>query len=116
MAVANVHFTVSGNGAGSGVNAVLWGLRRAWAQAWGPVNRVVLDSQVPAATRELLARATRGSAASKALGKQAFYRQVELDTAGAYAHASEVMAAASQTPHAQEGLRAFLEKRKPRFD
>jgi len=88
----------------------------ATAQAWGLVNRVVLDADVPAATRELLARAIRGSADSKALGKQAFYRQAELDTAGAYAHASEVMAAASQTPHAQEGLRAFLEKRKPRFD
>jgi len=88
----------------------------ATAQAWGLVNRVVLDSEVPVATRELLARATRGSAESKALGKQAFYRQVDLDTVGAYDYASEVMAAASQTPSAQEGLRAFLEKRKPRFD
>ena len=87
----------------------------ATAQVWGLVNRVVLDSEVAVVTRELLARATRGSADSKALGKQAFYRQIELDAAGAYAHASEVMAAASQTPHAQEGLRAFLEKRKPRF-
>lgn len=88
----------------------------ATAQAWGLVNRVVVDSEVPAATRELLARATRGSADSKALGKRAFYRQIDLDASDAYAHASQVMAAASQTPHAQEGLRAFLEKRKARFD
>jgi len=85
------------------------------ALAYGLVNRVVPDAEVPKATRELLGRATRGSALSKALGKQAFYRQVDLDTPAAYAYASEVMAASSQTPDAQEGMRSFLEKRPPRF-
>jgi enoyl-CoA hydratase/carnithine racemase len=85
------------------------------ALAWGLVNRVVADEQVPAAARELLARATRGSRSSKALGKQAFHRQVDLDLPAAYAHATEVMASASQTPDAREALLAFLEKRKPRF-
>jgi enoyl-CoA hydratase/carnithine racemase len=80
------------------------------ALAWGLVNRVVPDPEVPKATRELLARATRGSRSSKALGKQAFYRQMDLE-----AFASEVMAAASQTDDARENLRAFLEKRPPRF-
>jgi len=88
----------------------------ATALAWGLVNRVVPDPEVPKAARELLARATRGSVRAKALGKQAFHRQVELDEPAAYAYASEVMAAASQTPDAQENLRAFLEKRRPRFD
>ena len=41
---------------------------------------------------------------------------MDLDLPAAYAFASEVMAAASQTPDAQENLAAFLEKRKPRFD
>jgi len=86
------------------------------ALAWGLVNRVVPDADVPKATRELLARATRGSRASKALGKQAFHRQVDLDVPAAYAFASEVMAAASQTPDARENVRAFLEKRAPRFE
>lgn len=85
------------------------------ALAWGLVNRVVPDAEVPQATRELLTRATRGSRGSKALGKQAFHRQVDLDLPAAYAYASEVMAAASQTPDARENLRAFLEKRPPRF-
>jgi enoyl-CoA hydratase/carnithine racemase len=85
------------------------------AREWGLVNRVVADSEVPAATRELLARATRGSAASKAIGKRAFHRHMGMDTPAAYAYASEVMAAASQTPSAQEGLRAFIEKRRPHF-
>jgi enoyl-CoA hydratase/carnithine racemase len=85
------------------------------AAAWGLVNRVVPDEKVAAETRELLARATRGSRSSKGLGKQAFYQQVDLATPAAYAHASEVMAAASQTDDARENLRAFLEKRAPRY-
>jgi enoyl-CoA hydratase/carnithine racemase len=85
------------------------------AAAWGLVNRVVPDADVPRETRELLTRATRGSALSKALGKQAFHRQVDLDLPAAYAYASEAMAAASQTEDAREAIRAFLDKRPPRF-
>ncbi len=85
------------------------------ALRWGLVNRIVPDAQVAEATRELLGRATRGSASAKALGKQSFYRQVDLPLPEAYAYASEVMAAASQTGDAQENLRAFLDKRRPRF-
>jgi enoyl-CoA hydratase/carnithine racemase len=87
----------------------------ATAAEWGLVNRVVPDEEVAKATRELLGRATRGSAASKATGKQGFYRQVDLDQAAAYTFASDVMARASQTPDAQEGMRAFLDKRRPSF-
>jgi enoyl-CoA hydratase/carnithine racemase len=87
----------------------------ATAAAWGLVNRVVPDAQVADETRRLLQVATRGSALSKALGKQAFHRQVDLDTAAAYAYASEVMAAASQLEDAREGMTAFREKRKPVF-
>jgi enoyl-CoA hydratase/carnithine racemase len=85
------------------------------ALGWGLVNRVVPDDRLDEETRTLLERATRGSAVSKALGKHAFYRQADLDTAAAYAHATEVMAAASQIGAARESLRAFLEKRAPRF-
>jgi len=85
------------------------------ALAFGLVNRVVSDGEVARATRELLGRATRGSALAKALGKQSFYRQIDLELPAAYAYASEVMAAASQTGDAQEALRAFLEKRPARF-
>ena len=83
---------------------------------WGLVNRVVEDAAVPAETRALLARATRGSAPSKAIGKRAFHRQVDLDTKGAYDWATEVMAAASQSPDAREGVQAFLEKRRPEWN
>ena len=85
------------------------------AMAWGLVNRVVPDARVAEETRELLRRATRGSALSKALGKQALYAQIDLPVGPAYEFASDAMAEASQTEPAQEGMRAFLEKRKARY-
>lgn len=80
---------------------------------WGLVNRVVPDEQLDDAVAELLGRATRGSRAGKALGKQTLYAQLDRPESDAYAIALEVMAAASQTPDAREGMAAFLEKRKP---
>jgi len=85
------------------------------ARSWGLVNRVVPDGEVARETRALLQRATRGSAHAKALGKQSFYRQVELPLPAAYAYAGEVMAAAAQTEDARENVQAFLDKRAPRF-
>ncbi len=83
----------------------------ATALAWGLVNRVVPAGQLEAATCELLTRATRGSRASKALGKSALHHQITVGEDDAYRYATEVMAAASQTPEAQEGIASFLEKR-----
>ena len=80
---------------------------------WGLVNRVVPAAQLDEAVGDLLERVTRGSAESKGIGKQALYAQIDLDQPKAYAYAVEVMAATSQIPDAQEGIRAFLDKRKP---
>src|SRR5580698_5711700 len=87
----------------------------ATALDWGLVNRVVPAAQLDSATAELLERVTRGSAASKGIGKQALYAQIDLDQQKAYAYAIEVMAATSQLPDAQEGISAFLGKRKPQW-
>src|SRR5690348_5714044 len=88
----------------------------AWtAQDWGLVNRVVPAGQLDSSVADLLERVTRGSAESKAIGKQALYAQIDLDQPKAYAYAIEVMAATSQLPDAREGMRAFLDKRKPRW-
>jgi enoyl-CoA hydratase/carnithine racemase len=80
------------------------------------VNAVVPAAELDAACLDLLRRAARGSRGSKALGKQGFYAQVDLDQPKAYAYAIELMAASSQTPDAREGMLAFLEKRSPHFD
>jgi enoyl-CoA hydratase/carnithine racemase len=85
----------------------------ATALDWGLVNRVVPDEQLDDAVAELLGRATRGSRASKSMGKVTLYAQLDRPEADAYAIALEVMAAASQLPGAREGMAAFLEKRKP---
>jgi len=83
----------------------------ATALQWGLVNRVVPADELDQATLDLLERATRGSAMSKAIGKQVFYAQLGMDQQQAYTYAVEVMAASSQTADAQEGMASFLEKR-----
>jgi enoyl-CoA hydratase/carnithine racemase len=90
-------------------------IEAATAADWGLVNRVVPDDELVDATAELMRRATRGSAASKALGKRELYAQMGLPQAAAYEHAIAAMAAAATTPDAQEGFAAFLEKREPEF-
>lgn len=83
------------------------------ARDWGLVNQVVDDDRLDDAVAELLARATRGSVASRAIGKRALHTQLSMGEREAYDYAVEVMAAASQLHDAQEGMRAFVEKRSP---
>ncbi len=85
----------------------------ATALDWGLVNRVVPDADLDTAVDELMARATRGSRASKAWGKQTMYAQLDRPEHDAYAVAVEVMAGASQLDGAREGMRSFLDKRRP---
>ncbi len=85
----------------------------ATALDWGLVNRVVPDADLDAAVADLMSRATRGSRASKAWGKQTMHAQLGRPERDAYTTAVEVMAAASQLPGAVEGMSAFLEKRRP---
>jgi enoyl-CoA hydratase/carnithine racemase len=80
---------------------------------WGLVNRVVPDAELDDAVADLMDRATRGSRASKAWGKQTMYAQLDRPERDAYATAVEVMASASQLPGAVEGMTSFLEKRRP---
>lgn len=82
---------------------------------WGLVNQVVPDAELDVAVQALLSRATRGSRASKALGKRTLYQQLSLPQAEAYQLATEVMAESSQTAAAREGMAAFLAKRSPQW-
>lgn len=86
------------------------------AAQWGLINRVVPADKLVEEAHKLLSAATRGSRSSKAIGKQAFYAQIDLDQPKAYAYAMEVMSASSQIPDAQEDMKAFLEKRRARYD
>jgi enoyl-CoA hydratase/carnithine racemase len=83
------------------------------ALAWGLVNRVVpeagLDAEVKRFTDVIVAR----SPAVVALGKRAFYQQIDRGLAGAYESAGEAMACNLLEPDAAEGIDAFLGKRLP---
>ena len=85
----------------------------ATAQAIGLVNRVVprdgLRDAVDGLAREIAGK----SALTVAIGKEAFYRQAELDLAAAYAYAAEVMTTNMLARDAGEGIDAFLAKRPP---
>jgi len=85
------------------------------AEAWGLINLVVPIDELDDATTRLLRRATRGSATSKGIGKHAFYEQMAMSQTDAYVYATDVMAAASLLPDAQESIAAFIEKRQPKF-
>ncbi len=87
----------------------------ATAAEWGLVNRVVPAERLDEETHDLITSATRGSVLSKGIGKQGFYAQIDLDQHSAYAYTLELMAAGVVAPDGQEGITAFLEKRKPKF-
>lgn len=85
------------------------------ARSWGLVNRVVpaeaLDAEIAKFTDAIKAK----SGAAIALGKDAFYRQLDLDLAGAYRLAGETMTCNLQAKDGIEGIAAFIGKRKPQW-
>jgi len=83
------------------------------AAEWGLVNRVVPPERLEEAVQELVAAVVRSSPHTVAVGKQAFYAQVDLSEHEAYEHTEGVMARNALAGDAQEGMSAFLEKRPP---
>lgn len=83
------------------------------AAAWGIVNRVVAPEELAGQTMQLAHEIAEASGVVVGLGKGAFYRQIELQQADAYGMAKDVMSMNALAGDAQEGIGAFLEKRKP---
>ena len=81
------------------------------AAAWGLVNRMVPPAGLEAETRKLACQIAEASGFTIALGKQAYYAQIELDQPRAYAYTKEVMTMNAAAYDAHEGITAFLEKR-----
>lgn len=81
------------------------------AAEWGLVNRVVPAAQLRTETRKMAQRIAEASSLVVALGKQAFYTQIDLEQPKAYAYAKEVMSMNALAADAQEGISAFLGKR-----
>jgi enoyl-CoA hydratase/carnithine racemase len=81
------------------------------ALAWGLVNQVVAPERLREATLVLARRIASSSRSVVAIGKAAFYAQIELDQPRAYAYTKEVMITNALGADAREGIGAFLEKR-----
>jgi enoyl-CoA hydratase/carnithine racemase len=85
------------------------------AERIGLVNRVVPCARLRQVTLELAQQIAAASGATVALGKRAFYEQLPLSCAAAYEVAQPVMVSNTGMRDAQEGIRAFLEKRQPKW-
>jgi enoyl-CoA hydratase/carnithine racemase len=85
----------------------------ATAKSLGLVNRVVPQERLREAVDDLAGEIASKSALTVAIGKEAFYRQAELDLAAAYRYAAEVMTTNMLARDAGEGIDAFLAKRAP---
>ena len=85
------------------------------AKELGLVNRVVRPDETVNAAVELGRKIAEKPKATLKIGKEAFYRQLEMPLEEAYAYASAVMVENMLHEEAKEGIGAFLEKREPRW-
>ncbi len=83
------------------------------AEKFGLVNEVVPLEELPRRTRDLAVEMAQYSRQALAFGKQTLYRQVDLNETSAYDYATHAIAMNCLDDDAQEGMRAFLEKRAP---
>jgi enoyl-CoA hydratase/carnithine racemase len=81
----------------------------------GLVNRIVPEAELDAAVAALAALIAAKSPHVLAIGKEAFYRQAEMDLDAAYRYAAETMTRNMLARDAGEGIDAFLEKRTPQW-
>jgi enoyl-CoA hydratase/carnithine racemase len=82
----------------------------------GLVNRVVAPGSERDEAIKLARKITAKSALTLKIGKEAFYRQIEMPLADAYKYASEVMVENMLARDAEEGISAFIEKREPKWE
>jgi enoyl-CoA hydratase/carnithine racemase len=85
------------------------------AERIGLVNRVVPSDQLAEATLALARQIAAASPYTIGLGKRAFYDQAGLDIEEAYALTERIMVENARAPDAMEGMKAFLERRPPRW-
>ena len=85
------------------------------AERIGLVNRVVPAGQELQAAIDLANVVASKSSHVIGIGKEAFYRQIDLPLAQAYDYASKVMTENMMARDAEEGIGAFIEKRDPKW-
>ena len=87
----------------------------ATALDWGLINEAVPADQLRGRVDELALSIADASPLTLEIGKQAFYRQIDLPQGDAYEEMAETMSTNAMTCDAQEGMSAFLEKRTPQW-
>ena len=85
------------------------------AKVRGLINRVVEPEQLDAEVEKLVAAIIAKPRVAVAMGKEFFYRQIELGIASAYEAAVQTMACNMMDDAALEGVQAFIDKRAPRW-
>ena len=85
------------------------------ARRIGLINRLVPAGTERAATLALARQIAAKSALTVKIGKEAFYRQLEMNLADAYRYAADVMVENMLARDAEEGIGAFIEKREPKW-
>jgi enoyl-CoA hydratase/carnithine racemase len=85
------------------------------AANFGLINRVVSKDQVRAAAFDLAQTIAAKSKTTIAVGKAAFYAQIDQPLGEAYAYAADIMVRNMMHADAAEGIGAFLDKRAPRW-
>ncbi len=85
------------------------------AARMGLVNQVVAPEQLEAAFDDMVSRLLDKPREVLALGKRAYYRQLEMGLEDAYAFTTEVIVDNALGKDFEEGLAAFIDKRKPEW-
>jgi len=85
------------------------------AMEWGLVNRVVPAAEMDMEIRKFTDAVKAKSSVAVALGKEVFYRQLDMDLPSAYALTAQTMTCNMMTEDAVEGIDAFIAKRAPEW-
>ena len=85
------------------------------AKSIGLINNYFSEDELVNKTREMAIKIANKSSQTLKIGKKAFYNQTEMTISDAYKYASEIMIDNMMNHDSEEGIAAFLEKRKPNW-
>ncbi len=85
------------------------------AKLIGLINNYYSEDKLVNETREIAAKIANKSSQTVKIGKNAFYKQAEMNISDAYKYASQIMIENMMNKDSEEGIEAFLEKRTPNW-